>query len=136
MDAHNVTVVQDDSLGDRDARSAPGIRWFARRRLVLLLTVVVIPVLLSVALNAWGPLTTESAWRMAVATVAGQTVAIGGAVAAFVLTIVQRRPVVAVIAFAVLAALLIVNAVSTMNGAGQVLLDRLDLIAETDLLDG
>ncbi|MEV4736874.1 MULTISPECIES: hypothetical protein [unclassified Microbacterium] len=133
MDAQGPTIMHDAPLDD--TRTARRIRWFARRRFVLLTTVVVIPILLSLVLNSWGALTAESAWRMAVATVVGQTITICGAIIAVVLTIVQRRPAVAVIAFALLAAVLVLNALSTMDGAGQVLLDRLDLIAETAALD-
>ncbi|WP_091228472.1 hypothetical protein [Microbacterium sp. 3J1] len=106
-------------------------RWFLRRRLVLLVTLIVIPFALAALLNSYGPLTAVSAVRMAFATVAGQTVAIGGALAALVITIVSRRNLPGVLFFTLLAALVTLNAIMAMNGAGELLLDRLDLVAAT-----
>ncbi|OAN34005.1 hypothetical protein [Microbacterium sp. H83] len=104
-------------------------RWFPRRRLVLLVTLILVPFALAAVLNSYGPPTAESAVRMAFATVAGQTVAIGGALAALVITIVSRRNLPGIVFFGLLAVIVTANAVMAMTGAGQLLLDRLDLVA-------
>jgi uncharacterized membrane protein YdjX (TVP38/TMEM64 family) len=110
-------------------------RWFARRRFVLIMSLFVIPIALSASLNSYAPLTVDSALRMAFASVAGQTIAIIGALVALVITLTSRRSLPGVIFFALVALLVTVNAVSAMSGTGQLLLDRLDLIAETAALD-
>lgn len=114
------------------ARPVP---WWSRRRVILVLSVVVIPVLLAVLLNSYGPLTVESAIRMACATIAGQTVAIGGAATALVITITRRRNIAGIIVFAVILIGVVVYAASAMEGAGYLLVDRLDRIAEADELN-
>jgi len=110
-------------------------RWFARRRFVLIMSLFVIPIALSASLNSYGPLTVDSALRMAFASVARQTIAVIGALVALVITLTSRRSLPGVIFFALVALLVTVNAVSAMSGTGQLLLDRLDLIAETAALD-
>lgn len=110
-------------------------RWFARRRLVLIVSLFVIPIALSASLNSYGPLTVDSALRMAFASVAGQTVAILGALVAFVITLTSRRSVPGVIFFALVAFFVTANAITAMGGTGQLLLERLDLIAETAALN-
>ena len=108
-------------------------RWWLRRRFVLLMSVLVLPAALSALLNSYGALTEESAMRMAFATVAGQTVAMLGALAAVVLTIVQRRR--GLVLFVLIGFVVIVCAVAAMGTAGELLLARLDLIAETAALN-
>ncbi len=110
-------------------------RWFARRRFVLIMSLFVIPIALSASLNSYGPLTVDSALRMAFASVAGQTIAILGALVAFVITLTSRRSLPGVIFFALVVFFVTTNAVTAMGGTGQLLLDRLDLIAETAALD-
>lgn len=94
-----------------------------------------IPIALSVLLNSYGPLTAESAWRMAAASVAGQTIAILSAVTAVVLTITRRYAWPAILAMLVIAAVITVAALSSMAGAGDLLMTRLDLVADVALLD-
>ncbi|WP_341955918.1 hypothetical protein [Microbacterium sp. LWH13-1.2] len=110
-------------------------RWVVRRRAVLLMSLFVIPFAISALLNSYGPLTADSAIRMAFATVAGQTVAIGGAVAALVITVVSRRSIPGVIFFALVAVVVTMYALTVMGSAGELLLDRLDLVAETARLN-
>ncbi|KQQ67073.1 hypothetical protein [Microbacterium sp. Leaf320] len=110
-------------------------RWVVRRRVVLLLSLFVIPFAISALLNSYGPLTADSAIRMAFATVAGQTIAIGGAVAALVITVVSRRSIPGVIFFALIALVVTMYAFTVMEGAGELLLERLDLVAETARLN-
>ncbi|MGJ0390033.1 hypothetical protein [Microbacterium sp. CGR1] len=106
-----------------------------RRRAVLILSLFVIPFAISALLNSYGPLTADSAIRMAFATVAGQTIAIGGAVAALVITVVSLRSLPGVIFFTLIALVVTMYAFTVMGNAGQVLLDRLDLVAETARLN-
>lgn len=124
------------SVADSSRVVARPPRWFARRRLVLIVSLFVIPIALSASLNSYGPLTVDSALRMAFASVAGQTVAILGALAAFVITLTpSRRSLPGVVFFALVVFFVTTNAVTAMSGTGQLLLDRLDLIAETAALD-
>ena len=109
--------------------------WWSRRRVILVMSIFVVPALLSVLLNSYGPLTVESAIRMACATIAGQTVAIGGAAAALVITITRRRSIPGIVLFAIILVVVAVYASAAMESAGHLLIDRLDLIAEADALD-
>lgn len=107
-----------------------------QRRGILLLGVIVIPFLLSLALNNYGALTVDGAIRMAFATVAGQTVAILSALVAVGITVQRRESWASVAAFAILAVLVVVAAISSMIGAGDLLLTRLDLVIRVDLMNG
>ncbi|WP_323958872.1 hypothetical protein GC088_09955 [Arthrobacter sp. JZ12] len=104
-----------------------------RRSTVLILGVVVIPAVLGLALNSYGPLTVDSALRMAAAAVAGQTIAILSAIAAVILTIKRRQNLAVII---IIAVLIIGNALNTMGAAGESLISWLDLIAEVDRRHG
>ena len=120
--------------------AAPPVRaaappWWTRRRLILIVSLFVAPFALSLACNSWGALTVESALRMHAASIAGQTIAILGAVAALVVTITHRRTVPGVVFFTVVLAIVVVSALSAMENAGTLLLGRFDIIAEVDLLD-
>ena len=99
---------------------------------ILILGVIVIPFALSAALNSYGPLTVDSALRMAASTVAGQTIAILSVGTATVLAIKRRYSVMTVLATVVIAAMVTSSAVSTMARAGDELLTRIDLVTETD----
>ena len=101
---------------------------------VFVVGVIVIPLVLNVSLNSYGALTVDGAVRMAFATVAGQTIAILSAIAIVVLT-VKRYAIPSVIATTVIAAVITCTAVSIMAGAGDLLLIRLDNIAEIDQLN-
>jgi len=101
---------------------------------VFVVGVIVIPLALNVSLNSYGALTVDGAIRMAFATVAGQTVAILSAIAIVVLT-AKRYAVPSIIATTVIAAVITCTAVSIIAGAGDLLLIRLDTIAEVDRLN-
>lgn len=106
------------------------------RGLVLIVGVILVPMALSVVLNSYGALTVDGALRMAFATVAGQTIAILSAIATVVLTITQRRPWPSLVFFLGVGAFITLAALSTMGSAGDLLLTRLDLIADVDRLNG
>jgi hypothetical protein len=98
------------------------------RTQILVLGVFVVPALLSVAFNSYGPLTEESAVRMAFATVAGQTIAILSVAVALAITI-KRRPGGTSIAFFVLLSFVLVSgAVGTMSSAADTLVTRVHLV--------
>lgn len=99
---------------------------------ILILGVVVIPFALSAALNSYGPVTVDSALRMAASTVAGQTIAILSVVTATVIAIKRRSSVMTVLATVVIAAVVTSSAVSAMAGAGDELITRIDLVTEID----
>lgn len=97
---------------------------------ILILGVVVIPFALIVALNSYGPVTVDSALRMAASIVAGQTIAILSVVTATVLAFKRRYSVMTVLVTVVIAAVVTASAVSTMARAGDELLTRIDLVTE------
>ncbi len=102
---------------------------------ILLLGVVVIPIALSAAFNSYGALTEESAVRMAFATVAGQVFAILSAAVMVGIAVKRRRHPVEILVLSVVAVLVVVYAIAVCGNAGDLLLSRLDLIAEVDLLN-
>lgn len=112
-------------------RRSPALRPLA----ILLLGVVVVPIALSAALNSYGPLTEASAVRMAFATVAGQVVAILSAAVVVGVAVRRRRHPVEILVLSVVAVLVVVSAIAACGYAGDLLLSRLDLIAEVDLLN-
>lgn len=113
-----------------ESRPAAKRRRPISRAVVLLLGVLVIPVALTAVFNSYGPLTEAGALRMAAATVAGQTIAILSAVTAVVLTVKRRYALPAILAFVVIAAAVTAGAIMNVTAAGELLLQRLDLIAE------
>lgn len=110
--------------------------WRLSRGAILVLGVFVIPLALSAALNAYGALTLEGALRMAAATVAGQTIAVVCALGVVVLTVRRGFALPSTLAFALIAALVLANALASIGTAGELLLSRLDLLAEMDALNG
>jgi predicted MFS family arabinose efflux permease len=122
------------SLAEPPVRAAAP-PWWTRRRLILILALFVFPIALSLATNSWGALTVESALRMHAGAIAGQTIGILGAVAALVVTFTHRRNMPGIVFFTLVLAAVVVSALSAMENAGAVLLDRFDTIAEVDLLD-
>lgn len=106
------------------------------RGLVLIAGVVLIPFALGLALNSYGALTAASAVRMAFATVAGQTIAILSAIVAVVLTITQKRSWQSLALMVVTATVISVSAIGNIGSAGDLLLVRLDTVAETNQLNG
>jgi hypothetical protein len=105
------------------------------RGLVLVLGTFVIPFALNVAFNSYGPLTVDSALRMAFASVAGQTIAILSAILAVILTVRRRYAWPAIAAFVIIAAIITSWAIGNMVSAGDTLLDRLALINEVNELN-
>jgi hypothetical protein len=102
---------------------------------ILLLGVIVVPFALTVALNSYGPLTEDSAIRMAFGTVAGQSIAILTAIAVLAITIFRRVHLAEVAVFVIIAAAVTLAAIATMMSAGELLLNNLDHVAETGLLN-
>ena len=114
---------------------AAAVPWWTRRRLILIVCLFIIPIAISLVSNSWGALTVESALRMHAGAIAGQTIAVLGAVAALGVTITYRRNVPGIVFFTVVLALVIASALSAMDSAGTLLLERFDRIAEVDLLN-
>lgn len=98
--------------------------------MILILGVVVIPFALFAALNSYGPVTVDSALRMAASTVAGQTIAILSVLTATVIAIKQRYSVMKVLATVVIAVMVTSSAVSTMARAGDELLAHVDRVTD------
>lgn len=105
------------------------------RGLVLVLGTFVIPFALNIAFNSYGPLTVDSALRMAFASVAGQIIAVLSAILAVVLTVRRRYAWPAIAAFVIIAAIITIWAIGNMVSAGDILLDRLALINELNELN-
>lgn len=120
----------DAAVIDAPAPTRTAEPWYLRRRLILLVSVVVAPVALTAALNSYGPLTEESALRMAFATAAGMTIAVLGAVAALVVTVARRRSIPGVVFFALVLVFVAAWAAAVVSGAGDLLLERLALIED------
>lgn len=119
-----------------DAPSVVPRRRPMSRGLILLLGAIVVPVALSVVFNSWGPLTEESALRMAAATVAGHTISILSAIVALVLTVRRGYALPAVLAFTLIAVVIALTSLSNIAAAGDLLVSRLELVGETNLLNG
>ncbi|MCS5718795.1 hypothetical protein N1027_11685 [Herbiconiux sp. CPCC 205763] len=102
---------------------------------ILALGVIVVPFALTAMFNSYGALTEESAIRMAFATVGGQTVAILSGAAAFVITAMRRRNPAQLVLFFLIAVFIVLSALGIIAAASDLLLTRLDLIAETDLMN-
>ena len=94
-----------------------------------------IPWVLGLALNSWGPLTAESAIVMAFATVAGQTIAIVTAVVVVVLSFVRRIASVSLTISVVVGIVVVLAALSNMSAANDLLQQRLELVATVDQLN-
>lgn len=109
--------------------------WRVSHAAVLVVGIILIPVALSVSLNSYGALTVDGALRMAFATVAGQTIAILSAATALVLTIKRRYALPTIAAFVLIAALVTITAITNMANAGELLLTRLDIIADVNKLN-
>lgn len=108
-----------------------------RFRLVIILVfgVLVVPFAVSAAFNNYGPLTEESAIRMAFATVVGQVIAVLSGFAVIGLAVKRRYDIPKIVLLVVVAVVITVNAFAVAGSAGDLLLSRLDLIAETNLLN-
>ena len=102
---------------------------------ILLLGVLVVPVVLTAAFNSYGPLTEESAIRMAFATVAGQVIAVLTGIVTVCFAVKRRHNVMQIAILIAVAVAIVFNAVAMSMTAGDLLLSRLDLIAETNLLN-
>ncbi|MGL3149567.1 hypothetical protein ACSS7Z_04330 [Microbacterium sp. A82] len=109
--------------------------WRVSRAAILIVGIILIPVALSIALNSYDALTVDGALRMAFATVAGQTIAILSAVTALILTVKRRYALPAIAAFVLIAVFVTIAAISNMANAGELLLTRLDIIADVDRLN-
>ncbi len=110
-------------------------RGHVSRGLVLVVGVFLVPGALTLIFNSWGPLTNESALRMAFASIAGQTIAILSAVTVLVMTMLRRRwrdlPL-----FVVIALLICSGASASMGNTGDMLMNRFERVAEVDRLNG
>ena len=105
------------------------------RAIVFVVGVLVIPFAISAIFNGYGALTVDSAFRMHAATIAGQTIAILTAVLVVGLTIRRRYALPAILAVSLIAMLVTAHAFGAIESSGDLLLTRLDLIAETDRLN-
>jgi hypothetical protein len=115
-----------------DTRRVP---IWGTRQFILFAGVIVIPLALSLVFNSWGALTVESAITMAFASVAGQTIAILAAVAIVVSSVVRKQGTSSLVLSLIVALVVISLAISSMASAGDLLQQRLALIAEVDLLN-
>ena len=106
--------------------------YWTRRSFIFVAGVFVIPWLLGFALNSWGPLTAESAIVMAFATVAGQTIAIVTAVVVVVLSLARRSTSGSIAISIAVGFFVVLGAVSNMSAAGDLLQQRLELVATID----
>lgn len=101
-----------------------------RNTTILILGVIIIPFALALALNSYGPVTIDSALRMAASTVAGGTIAILSAITATVLAITRRYSLAKILLTILIAALITSTALSDMTRAGDDLVSRINSITE------
>jgi hypothetical protein len=111
------------------------VPFWGARQFILFAGVIVIPLTLSLVFNSWGAITVESAITMAFASVAGQTIAIVAAVTVVVVSLVRKGARSSLLLSVVVAIVVVSAALSNMAHAGDLLQQRLVLIAETDLLN-
>ncbi len=129
------------SIAHEPPNTAVRRRYEIDRLGILMSGVLLVPFLLTALLNSYGPLTVDSAIRMAFATVVGQTIAILSALAVLGITLARWRRrtdqalLPQVVLCVVIAAVVALHALASMAGAGDLLLSRLDLIAEVELLN-
>ncbi|CAL4858682.1 MULTISPECIES: hypothetical protein [unclassified Microbacterium] len=119
-----------------EARPVARRRYRPTRWTVLVAGVVVVPLALMLVFNSWGPLTEESAVRMAFAQVAGQTVAILSALAFVVLTIRRGVDWAATAGALLVAALVISWSAAAIDRAAGDLVDRIATVQSVSLLEG
>ncbi|MFG6475934.1 hypothetical protein ACFXP7_06050 [Microbacterium sp. P06] len=105
------------------------------RATILLLGVALAPIIVAFAAFPGGPLTEETALRMAFGAVAGKTIAVLSAAAALLITVRRDRRLVSVLFFSMLFLLVFSWSIASMTNDGVLLLDRLDHIAEVELLN-
>lgn len=102
---------------------------------ILVLGVIVAPTVFAAAFNSYGPLTEESAIRMAFATVAGQVIAALSGFVAVGIAMKRRYSVPHIALLIAIAVAIVAGAFGVSMSAGDLLLSRLDLVAETNLLN-
>jgi len=95
----------------------------------------VLPLVLGLAFNSWGPLTPASAIAMAFATVAGHTIAVVSAVTVVFLSFARRSGGASVAMSLVVAAFVVLFALSNVSLAGDLLQQRLELVSSVDELN-
>lgn len=123
-----MTAVAAPSAGVKRGRS---VRFSG----VLLVGVVLVPFVLHLALNSYGPLTVDGAIRMAFGVVAGQTIAVLTGLTTVVIAVVRRHTRGTIFALSIVAVAVSLFAVGTIAGAGELLLSRLELLADVDFLN-
>ncbi len=101
-------------------------RWGAS--LILVAGILVIPALLMLLANSYSAPDAAAHVRMAFANVAGQTIAIVTVAGLLVWQIVSRARRIEIIRFAAIGAVVTFYAVSIIRAAGDILLQRLDLL--------
>jgi hypothetical protein len=109
--------------------------FWASRSFIFVTGVFVIPLVLGLAFNSWGPLTAESAIVMAFATVAAHTIAIATTVVVFVLSVVRRSAGVSLAFTFLAAAFVVLAAMSNLSTERDLLQHRLELVATVDQLN-
>ena len=120
-----------------DQRSAvqPKAAVWKSRSFIFVVGVFVLPSVLGLAFNSWGPLTSASAIAMAFATVAGHTIAVVSAVTVVFLSFARRSGGASVAMSLVIAAFVVLFALSNVSLAGDLLQQRLELVSSVDELN-
>ncbi|GAA1534692.1 hypothetical protein HD600_001732 [Microbacterium ginsengiterrae] len=118
---------------DDDAAMSRSVRL--RPIAIMALGTIVLPLAIVAMFNSYGPLTEEGAIRMAFASVAGQVVAILSGIVAVGIAVQRRYSIPRIAILGTLTLVIVAVAVGVCTSAGDLLLSRLDLIAETDLLN-
>ncbi|CAH0259181.1 hypothetical protein SRABI98_03460 [Microbacterium sp. Bi98] len=122
-------------IAEQGSTAAPHRRPQLRPIAILALGVVVVPLAFATAFNSWGALTEDSAMRMAFATVAGQVIAVLTGFLVVGIAWKRRYRLTQIAVLAAIAVAITINAFAIVASTGDLLLSRLDLIAETNLLN-
>lgn len=122
-------------IAEQGSPAAPRPRQRLRPIAVLLLGVFIVPLAFTVTFNSWGALTEDSALRMAFAAVAGQVIAVLSGLLVVGIAWKRRYRPTHIAVLVAIAVAITINSFGVVSSAGDLLLSRLDLIAETDLLN-
>jgi hypothetical protein len=123
-------------LSHQEPAAVAARRRFRLNRIgILVLGAIIVPFILTAAFNSYGALSEESAVRMAFATVGGQTIAILSGISVVAITIRGRKSASEIALSVIIALIILASAMGMMAGAGDLLVERLDLVAETNLLN-
>lgn len=129
-------IVDPMSVLSQGQATVTARRGFRPNRVAILaLGVFVVPLALTAILNSYGALTEESAIRMAFATVGGQTIAVLTGILVVAITVARRNSAAQIAVSVIISLCILLSAIATVSGAGDLLIERLEIVARISLLN-